>query len=276
MFSCKHNSNVSSLKLSLQFHIWFLMMFAELFSRIASWSCMLFPQKYVVHVTHTQNLFWNMTCQQKNQQPLCSIDPLYPQLHRCTAPACLPGHFRVPTRASVTWHIRSKGSWEDEFLFPIGGICYLFWEGSWFRTGVRIATLCLDSDVILPETNRSLRWKATCKQKWRFFEYLARALCIWRCPSFLYTVFYWLSSTFVVLWDAQPLPPHASQHEKARGSLLRKTLNLHLSRSYPGGTRELHTKTKNWAVAVTQKLCLFFLYEGHCTSQLYRDDYRQL
>ena len=57
MCSCKHNSNVSSLKLSLQFHIWFLMMFADLFSRIVSWSCMLFPPKYVVHVTHTHTKF---------------------------------------------------------------------------------------------------------------------------------------------------------------------------------------------------------------------------
>ena len=34
-------------------------------------------------------------------------------------------------------------------------------EGSWFRTGVRIAMLCLD--VTLPETNRSLRWKTKMK-----------------------------------------------------------------------------------------------------------------
>lgn len=68
--------NVSSMHMSLQFHKSSLMMFADLFSRIVSWSCILFPPKNVVYVTlchtHTRKLSWNMTRQQKNQ-PLCSI-----------------------------------------------------------------------------------------------------------------------------------------------------------------------------------------------------------
>ena len=90
-----------------------------------------------------------------------------------------------------------------------------------------------------------------------------RGLCVYGgAPVFLYTVFYWLSSTFVVLWDAQPLPPDASQHEKARGSLLRKTLNLHLSRSYPGGTSQLHTKNQELSTGSDPKTFYICCMQG--------------
>lgn len=59
---------VSSMHMSLQFHRWSLMMFADLFSRIVSHHACCFPQKmwYFSH-THTPKLFWNMTRQEKNQ-----------------------------------------------------------------------------------------------------------------------------------------------------------------------------------------------------------------
>lgn len=104
--------NLSSMHMSFQFHKWSLMMFADLFSRIASWSCILFPPQkmgYMSHsVTHARKNCFETWHVKRNINPFAASwkpwrepwplrSPVASKLLRSS------GHFRVPTRASVTW-----------------------------------------------------------------------------------------------------------------------------------------------------------------------------
>ncbi len=114
------------------------------------------------------------------------------------------------------------------------------------------------------------------KQKWRFLEISITkprvpCECIWRFPSFFTEIFIdfhqplWYSRRIfgnrTILWGCSPL--------RNSTRMLGGTLNLHLSLVSWEEELASHTKTENWAVAVTQKLCKNLLYAGHSTTQLF-------